>query len=157
MSQLKIKNGNNWESIPAGGIGVPSGGTTGQFLKKSSSVDYATEWDGISAEQTATFSQSSASSKNATLVAVWRTFGNVVQMSLSVTPTATIDPGTGATNRVYATLPSSVPKPIANITFISLNLRVAEIQTDGTVIYQVLNVSQLANNTQTVTGTYLTA
>lgn len=44
MSQLKIKNGNNWESIPAGGIGVPSGGTTGQYLKKSSSTDYATEW-----------------------------------------------------------------------------------------------------------------
>ena len=45
MSQLKIKNGNNWESIPAGGIGVPSGGTTGQVLKKSSNTDYATEWE----------------------------------------------------------------------------------------------------------------
>lgn len=44
MSQLKIKNGNNWESIPAGGIGVPSGGTTGQVLQKSSGTDYATEW-----------------------------------------------------------------------------------------------------------------
>lgn len=44
MSQLKIKNGNNWESIPAGGIGVPSGGTTGQVLQKSSNTDYATEW-----------------------------------------------------------------------------------------------------------------
>ena len=47
MSQLKIKNGNNWESIPAGGAGVPSGGTTGQFLKKSSNTDYATEWADI--------------------------------------------------------------------------------------------------------------
>lgn len=44
MSQLKIKNGNNWESIPAGGIGVPSGGTTGQVLQKSSGTDYATGW-----------------------------------------------------------------------------------------------------------------
>ena len=44
MSQLKIKNGNNWESIPAGGVGVPSGGTTGQVLQKSSNTDYATEW-----------------------------------------------------------------------------------------------------------------
>lgn len=44
MSQLKIKNGNSWESIPAGGVGVPSGGTTGQVLKKSSNTDYATEW-----------------------------------------------------------------------------------------------------------------
>ena len=157
MSQLKIKNGNNWESIPAGGIGVPSGGTTGQFLKKSSSVDYATEWDGISAEQTATFSQSSASSKNATLVAKWRTFGNVVQMSLDVTPTTAIDPGTGATNRVYATFPSSVPKPITSIAFVSLNLRLAQVNSDGTLIYQVLNQQQPANNTQTVTGTYLTA
>ena len=47
MSQLKIKNGNNWESIPAGGIGVPSGGSSGEFLKKSSSVDYATEWSDL--------------------------------------------------------------------------------------------------------------
>ena len=44
MSQLKIKNGNNWESIPAGGIGVPSGGDAGDVLVKSSAVDYATEW-----------------------------------------------------------------------------------------------------------------
>lgn len=44
MSQLKIKDGNNWVNIPAGGIGVPSGGTAGQVLKKSSSTDYATEW-----------------------------------------------------------------------------------------------------------------
>ena len=44
MSQLKIKNGNNWESIPAGGVGVPSGGSAGDILVKSSSTDYATEW-----------------------------------------------------------------------------------------------------------------
>lgn len=45
MSQLKIKNGNSWESIPAGGVGVPSGGDAGDILVKSSSVDYATEWE----------------------------------------------------------------------------------------------------------------
>ena len=44
MSQLKIKDGNNWINIPASGIGVPSGGTTGQVLQKSSNTDYATEW-----------------------------------------------------------------------------------------------------------------
>ena len=44
MSQLKIRNGANWVDIPAGGVGVPSGGTTGQVLTKSSGTDYATEW-----------------------------------------------------------------------------------------------------------------
>ena len=44
MSQLKIKDGNNWIDIPASGVGVPSGGTTGQILQKSSNTDYATEW-----------------------------------------------------------------------------------------------------------------
>ena len=45
MSQLKIKDNNdNWIDIPASGIGVPSGGTTGQVLQKSSNTDYATEW-----------------------------------------------------------------------------------------------------------------
>ncbi len=45
MSKLKIKNGNTWEEIPAGGVGVPSGGTAGQVLMKSSATDYATQWD----------------------------------------------------------------------------------------------------------------
>ena len=44
MSQLYVKNGSTWEAIPAGGVGVPSGGTANQILKKSSSTDYATEW-----------------------------------------------------------------------------------------------------------------
>ena len=44
MSQLKIKDGNSWINIPAGGVGVPSGGTAGQVLTKSSATDYATEW-----------------------------------------------------------------------------------------------------------------
>lgn len=44
MSQLKIYDGNTWVGIPAGGVGVPSGGSSGQYLKKSSSTDYATEW-----------------------------------------------------------------------------------------------------------------
>lgn len=44
MSVLKIKNGSTWEEIPAGGVGVPSGGTAGQMLMKSSGTDYATEW-----------------------------------------------------------------------------------------------------------------
>ena len=44
MSQLKIKDGANWIPIPAGGIGVPSGGDSGEILVKSSSTDYATQW-----------------------------------------------------------------------------------------------------------------
>lgn len=47
MPQLKIKDNGVWVDIPAGGVGVPSGGTTGQILKKSSSVDYATQWASI--------------------------------------------------------------------------------------------------------------
>lgn len=45
MSQLKIKDGSSWVNIPASGIGIPSGGNEGQYLKKSSSTDYATEWE----------------------------------------------------------------------------------------------------------------
>lgn len=48
MSVLKIKNGNTWEEIPVGGVGVPSGGTAGQILMKSSATDYADEWADIS-------------------------------------------------------------------------------------------------------------
>lgn len=48
MSQLKIKNGDSWEVIPAGGIGVPSEGITGDVLVKTSSINYATEWCHVS-------------------------------------------------------------------------------------------------------------
>lgn len=45
MSQLKIKDDNDqWINIPASGIGIPSGGTEGQVLQKSSNTDYATQW-----------------------------------------------------------------------------------------------------------------
>lgn len=44
MSVLKIKDGNSWINIPAGGVGVPSGGNQGDVLVKSSATDYATEW-----------------------------------------------------------------------------------------------------------------
>ena len=47
MSKLKIKDGDQWTEIPAGGIGIPSGGMADQFLKKSSAVDYATEWSNL--------------------------------------------------------------------------------------------------------------
>ena len=58
---LKIKNGNEWQSIPAivgpqgetgqtgaTGPGVASGGTAGQVQKKKSNTDYDTEWDSVS-------------------------------------------------------------------------------------------------------------
>ena len=57
MSQLKFKNGGSWEAIPAGGIGVPSGGTEGQYLVKSSSTDYATEWKTLQIKKIASLSQ----------------------------------------------------------------------------------------------------
>lgn len=44
MSVLKIRNGSTWEEIPAGGVGVPSGGNAGDVLVKSNSTDYATQW-----------------------------------------------------------------------------------------------------------------
>lgn len=47
MSKLKIKNGNTWEEVPAGGVGVPPGGTAGQVMMKSSDTDYATQWGNI--------------------------------------------------------------------------------------------------------------
>ena len=53
---LKIKSGNSWIGIPTitgekgdTGVGVPSGGTSGQFLKKTSSTDYETAWASPSA------------------------------------------------------------------------------------------------------------
>lgn len=69
MSQLKIKNGNNWESIPAGGIGVPSGGNAGDVLIKSSSTDYATEWGTIAIQQDILYSQTTLSNGTVTLTA----------------------------------------------------------------------------------------
>ena len=47
MSQLKIwdESNNTWVGIPAGGVGVPSGGNAGDVLVKSSSTDYATGWE----------------------------------------------------------------------------------------------------------------
>lgn len=55
---LKIKNGNEWQSIPAivgpqgqtgaTGPGVASGGTAGQVQKKKSNTDYDTEWGSVS-------------------------------------------------------------------------------------------------------------
>ena len=56
MSQLKIRNGNDWYSVPAGGAGVPSGGSAGDVLVKSSSVDYATEWATINKLEVKDFS-----------------------------------------------------------------------------------------------------
>ena len=69
---LKVKDGNNWVEIPmikgdtgatgpagqdgqdgqdgADGVGVPSGGTQGQVLTKSSSTDYDTAWATPSSE-----------------------------------------------------------------------------------------------------------
>lgn len=49
MSTLKIRENSSspWQSIPTGGVGVPAGGTTNQFLIKSSNVNYATQWSTV--------------------------------------------------------------------------------------------------------------
>ena len=57
MSKLKIRDGDQWTEIPAGGVGVPSGGTTGQVLTKSSNTDYATEWNTLQIKNIASLSQ----------------------------------------------------------------------------------------------------
>jgi hypothetical protein len=47
MSKLKIRDQNNpntWYEVPAGGVGVPSGGTQGQVMYKTGPEDYATGW-----------------------------------------------------------------------------------------------------------------
>ena len=44
MSVLKVKDGGSWVTLPAGGAGVPSGGSAGQILAKASGTDYATGW-----------------------------------------------------------------------------------------------------------------
>lgn len=48
MSVLKVKDQNdNWVRTPVGGVGVPSGGNSGDVLVKSSAVDYATGWQSV--------------------------------------------------------------------------------------------------------------
>ena len=47
MSTLKVKDNGVWLSVPTGGVGVPAGGTSGQFMTKSSSTDYATQWSTV--------------------------------------------------------------------------------------------------------------
>ena len=98
MSQLKIKNGNNWESITAGGVGVPSGGTTGQVLRKSSNTDYATEWGTIvndyfeevsgtfscSDTQQATITQTLHVPNDFTIVSVSLLFGNASYINIGI-------------------------------------------------------------------------
>ena len=46
MSALKYWDGSSWQLI-ASPAGVAVGGTTGQYLKKSSSATYDTTWGGV--------------------------------------------------------------------------------------------------------------
>ena len=79
--QLKIKNGSSWESIPAGGVGVPSGGSSGQYLKKSSSTDYATEWTDLPKQ--VKIKRISATFNNAAVSNVDSNFTNAFLLSAS--------------------------------------------------------------------------
>ena len=55
MSVLKFKDANSsWVTVPVGGVGVPSGGTQGQVLMKSSATDYATGWGNINTFESGT-------------------------------------------------------------------------------------------------------
>ena len=49
MSVLKIKDDNSvWHEKPAGGVGVPQGGSQGDVLVKASEDDYDTGWGEVS-------------------------------------------------------------------------------------------------------------
>ena len=107
---LKIKNGNEWQSIPAivgpqgpagqngatgaAGPGVASGGTTGQVQKKKSNTDYDTEWGSIPSPLPSGGSASQVLAKNSNNTALtWAGYavpgggsqGQVLQKSSNVT------------------------------------------------------------------------
>lgn len=94
MSVLKIKNGSTWEEIPAGGVGVPSGGNAGDVLVKSNASDYATEWADISIP-------SSSGTVGTYPVFYYKKWGNVVQVWATSAGHQTIN----TTEKLLVTLP----------------------------------------------------
>ena len=156
MSQLKIKNGNNWESIPAGGIGVPSGGSSGQYLKKSSSTDYATEWAGLdiaSVSRTAITPTVTKTSGNCVFdnesIKAFR-YGNIVELHLKVKNSSGSSIAVG-TNAIQGTV-SDIPLPpdyISSCGYNSSTCLVGTLASDGTYIARVTG-GQFVNNGEVV-------
>ncbi len=102
MPQLKIKNNGVWVDIPAGGVGVPSGGTTGQVLQKASNTNYATEWATPPSNEWILAGTSSSSSQPVTIPATAKELYIIAQGG---TPTGGY--GTYSGYFVIQTIPSS--------------------------------------------------
>lgn len=122
MSKLKIRNGNTWEEIPAGGVGVPSGGTQDQYLKKSSSTDYAVEWASFPSVETLTISlNTSGWTENTTWA---EKMGNLVIVHVYVQ-------GTTANGKAIA---SGLPAPRNSITVADIGgSGLADLNTSGSL------------------------
>lgn len=135
MSVLKVKDGNSWFSLQAGGVGVPSGGTAGQYLKKSSAADYATEWAAFPTVDTLSLSLNTS---DWTANTTWaERMGNIVVVHVNVQ-------GSTASGKVIAT---GLPAPRAAIT-------IADIGGAGLAI---LNTSGQLAISSASTGSWLAA
>lgn len=126
MSQLKIKNGNSWESIPAGGIGVPSGGDTGDVLRKSSSVDYATEWYDDNVVETDDVSLTFTNYANCSIT--FRKYKRIVQATVSFAIL-----GNASSTAYIITATSTIPekyRPTSEVRFVIARTDSADPETD---------------------------
>lgn len=159
MSQLKIKDGNSWVNIPSSGIGIPSGGSSGQFLKKSSSTDYATEWANINMPQTTILTpivtKTSGNSSIEGSAAV--KYGNTIQFQLELMPTAT----TNAGSNVFVGTLSNIPLPAIptnGCSYMGSCAFVGSLDPDGTITIRVLAANRASSTTHFhVRWTYICA
>lgn len=61
MGILKIKDDNDsWVSTITGGVGLPSGGSTNQVLKKTSNMNFNATWQTLTLEDVGIFIVSTA-------------------------------------------------------------------------------------------------
>ena len=161
MSQLKIRNGNDWYSVPAGGAGVPSGGSAGQLLMKSSSTDYATEWinninEVIDLSNDLVITKSSGSDTvNSSSCTAYRS-GNLIQIGFSFTSTATVSAGS---NSFVGTL-SGIPLPIHGINIHGYqgdSIIAIHISTTGGITARVVGGDKGSSGGFGCTGVYICA
>lgn len=149
MSQLKVKNGNNWESIPAGGIGVPSGGTTGQVLQKSSNTDYATEWANNEIPVIELSPVITRTSGNSSVKEVFAfQYGKVVQIYITFYSGDSVSAGS---NSFEGTI-TGIPKPKANpigAGFLSTSAMLGYIGKTGVIQVRVLAATKGSSSTNT--------
>lgn len=155
MSQLKIKDGNSWVNIPASGIGIPSGGSAGQYLKKSSSTDYATEWANM--PQTTILSPSVTRSSGASEVDEVSAvrYGNIVQLSISLHATGS----TNAGSNIFEGSLSGIPLPAVGTSgsgYYGTSTLTGSIETDGTITIRVTAANRASSsNVASVRWTYI--